>query len=281
MGVIKLFEQARTAKEDLRKQYAKCKDVSLERCALIDKYLDDEACKDYEDKFVITSEIMGYVIPNLRRRIKRKMIHGFYIILDDIYNTLYKEPKVAKEPDVAKEPEVAKETEVSKETKVAKEVIIISSSDDEVSSDDDVSSDEELTSDEVLCDDEVSSEEEASVIASSKRSSESLLKWYDDSSDEENPEYYFDVPKALKSKVSTSSVSNASISKTSKVSTSSASKSKAFTSNVSSSNPLTSSGYKKIAKTGCVLFLRAHVAPIEQFPFPRATDAGRKRRPNF
>nr|GEW98751.1 hypothetical protein [Tanacetum cinerariifolium]GEX44465.1 hypothetical protein [Tanacetum cinerariifolium] len=43
MGVITLFGQAREVKEDLRKQYAECKDISPERRALIDKILDDEA----------------------------------------------------------------------------------------------------------------------------------------------------------------------------------------------------------------------------------------------
>ncbi|GKG10052.1 hypothetical protein Tco_0338798 [Tanacetum coccineum] len=50
MGVITLFGQEREAKEDVRKQYAKCKDISLERRALIDKFLDDEAWKDSEVK---------------------------------------------------------------------------------------------------------------------------------------------------------------------------------------------------------------------------------------
>ncbi|GKC40601.1 hypothetical protein Tco_1052985 [Tanacetum coccineum] len=74
------------------------------------------------------------------------------------------------------------------------------------------------------------------------------------------------MPKASKSKVSTlsASKSKASTSKTSKA---------------SNSKPLTSSGYRKIAMTGCVLFLKALVAPIEQFPFPRTTKAGIKRKP--
>ncbi|GJV07547.1 hypothetical protein Tco_1345203 [Tanacetum coccineum] len=42
IDVIKLFEQAREAKEDLRKQYAECIYISLERRALIDKFLDAE-----------------------------------------------------------------------------------------------------------------------------------------------------------------------------------------------------------------------------------------------
>ncbi|GKD18762.1 hypothetical protein Tco_1207920, partial [Tanacetum coccineum] len=50
IGVIKLFEQAKEAKEELRKQHAECKGISLERRALIDKCLDDEAWNDYEAK---------------------------------------------------------------------------------------------------------------------------------------------------------------------------------------------------------------------------------------
>nr|GEV31307.1 hypothetical protein [Tanacetum cinerariifolium] len=50
IGVIRLFEQARMAKEYLRKQYAECKDISSERRALVDKFLDDEGWKDYEVK---------------------------------------------------------------------------------------------------------------------------------------------------------------------------------------------------------------------------------------
>ncbi|GKA23223.1 hypothetical protein Tco_0709185 [Tanacetum coccineum] len=50
MGIITLFGQEREAKEDLRKQYAECIDISLERRALIDKFLDDEAWKDSEVK---------------------------------------------------------------------------------------------------------------------------------------------------------------------------------------------------------------------------------------
>nr|GEW31870.1 hypothetical protein [Tanacetum cinerariifolium]GEX34370.1 hypothetical protein [Tanacetum cinerariifolium] len=37
-------------KEDLRKQYAECKDISPKRRALIDRFLEDEAMKDYEVK---------------------------------------------------------------------------------------------------------------------------------------------------------------------------------------------------------------------------------------
>ncbi|GJR20576.1 hypothetical protein Tco_0969103 [Tanacetum coccineum] len=50
VGIIKLFEQAKEAKEDLRKQHAECKGISLKRRALIDKFLDDEAWNDYEVK---------------------------------------------------------------------------------------------------------------------------------------------------------------------------------------------------------------------------------------
>ncbi|GJU85696.1 hypothetical protein Tco_1293242 [Tanacetum coccineum] len=48
MGVITLFEQAMATKEDLKKQYTECKDISPERRAVIEKCLDDEAWKDYE-----------------------------------------------------------------------------------------------------------------------------------------------------------------------------------------------------------------------------------------
>ncbi|GJR88617.1 hypothetical protein Tco_0212628 [Tanacetum coccineum] len=47
-GVITLFEQAKEAKEDLSKQYAECKDIYLERRALLQKFLDGEAWKDYQ-----------------------------------------------------------------------------------------------------------------------------------------------------------------------------------------------------------------------------------------
>ncbi|GJT66929.1 hypothetical protein Tco_1018409 [Tanacetum coccineum] len=50
MDVITLFEQAMAAKEDMRKQYAECKDSSSERRALLQKNLDDEAWKDYQVK---------------------------------------------------------------------------------------------------------------------------------------------------------------------------------------------------------------------------------------
>ena len=50
IGVIKLFEQAKEAKEDLMKKYAKCKDISLERRVVIFKYLDNETWKHYEVK---------------------------------------------------------------------------------------------------------------------------------------------------------------------------------------------------------------------------------------
>nr|GEX66860.1 hypothetical protein [Tanacetum cinerariifolium] len=46
IGVITLFEQEMSAKEELRKQYAECKDTSPKRRAVIDKFLDDEAWKD-------------------------------------------------------------------------------------------------------------------------------------------------------------------------------------------------------------------------------------------
>ncbi|GJR96188.1 hypothetical protein Tco_0268362 [Tanacetum coccineum] len=113
---------------------------------------------------------------------------------------------------------------VAKETKVAKELIVISSSDDEVSSDDAVSSDEKLTSY------KVSSEEEVIVIASIKGPYKSFLKWYNDSSNEDFPEYYFAMPKASNSRVYIASALKASASKAStlktlKVSTSSTSSS--------------------------------------------------------
>ncbi|GJX56167.1 hypothetical protein Tco_0286064 [Tanacetum coccineum] len=43
VDVIKLFEQAVAAKEDLRKQYAECKDILPERRVMLQKNLDDEA----------------------------------------------------------------------------------------------------------------------------------------------------------------------------------------------------------------------------------------------
>nr|GEU34899.1 RNA-directed DNA polymerase, eukaryota [Tanacetum cinerariifolium] len=46
---MRLFVQARAAKEDLRKQYVKCKDISSQRHALIDKFLENEGWKDYEN----------------------------------------------------------------------------------------------------------------------------------------------------------------------------------------------------------------------------------------
>ncbi|GKE54066.1 hypothetical protein Tco_1489222, partial [Tanacetum coccineum] len=39
-----------TVNEDLRIQYAKCNDMSSERRALIDKFLDDKGWKDYKVK---------------------------------------------------------------------------------------------------------------------------------------------------------------------------------------------------------------------------------------
>ncbi|GKE63833.1 hypothetical protein Tco_1514200, partial [Tanacetum coccineum] len=50
VDVIKLFEQAREAKQDLVKQYAEYKDISPERHTMIVKILNDEAWKDYEVK---------------------------------------------------------------------------------------------------------------------------------------------------------------------------------------------------------------------------------------
>ncbi|GJR92807.1 putative ribonuclease H-like domain-containing protein [Tanacetum coccineum] len=47
-AIITLFEQAMATKEDLKKQYTECKDISPERRAMIEKCLDDEAWKDYE-----------------------------------------------------------------------------------------------------------------------------------------------------------------------------------------------------------------------------------------
>nr|GFA28704.1 hypothetical protein [Tanacetum cinerariifolium] len=50
MGVITLFEQAMAAKENLKKQHAKCKDISPERRVEIENFLDDEVWIDYEVK---------------------------------------------------------------------------------------------------------------------------------------------------------------------------------------------------------------------------------------
>ncbi|GKB86098.1 hypothetical protein Tco_0958370 [Tanacetum coccineum] len=64
MGVITLFEQVMSAKEDLRKQYVECKDVLPERRALIENFLDDEAWKDYEFKktlYSCVSQIQDYI----------------------------------------------------------------------------------------------------------------------------------------------------------------------------------------------------------------------------
>ncbi|GJT75108.1 hypothetical protein Tco_1041833 [Tanacetum coccineum] len=43
MDVITLFEQAMATKEDMRKRYAECKDISPERRVVLQKNLDDEA----------------------------------------------------------------------------------------------------------------------------------------------------------------------------------------------------------------------------------------------
>ncbi|GJZ43898.1 hypothetical protein Tco_0591153 [Tanacetum coccineum] len=50
VGVMKLFEHAMAEKKGLRKQYAKCKDISPEGRVIIDKLLEDEMWKDYELK---------------------------------------------------------------------------------------------------------------------------------------------------------------------------------------------------------------------------------------
>ncbi|GJR33485.1 hypothetical protein Tco_1209169 [Tanacetum coccineum] len=52
IGVIQVFEQAKDGKEDSENNiYAECKDISPQRRALIDKFLDDEDLKDYESHF--------------------------------------------------------------------------------------------------------------------------------------------------------------------------------------------------------------------------------------
>nr|GEY27711.1 hypothetical protein [Tanacetum cinerariifolium] len=43
VNVTRLFDQAREAKEDMRKAYAKCKDIPQEKCVVIDKFLKDES----------------------------------------------------------------------------------------------------------------------------------------------------------------------------------------------------------------------------------------------
>ncbi|GJX35371.1 hypothetical protein Tco_0246928 [Tanacetum coccineum] len=70
MGVITLFDQPRAAKEDLRKQYVECKDISLEKRDLIDIFFDDEAWKDHELKNV--SGIIVHWEPFL----ELKMVHS-------------------------------------------------------------------------------------------------------------------------------------------------------------------------------------------------------------
>ncbi|GKE51720.1 hypothetical protein Tco_1486876 [Tanacetum coccineum] len=42
------FDNASTAKDDLRKAYEKCNDISQESGALIDTFLKEESDKDYE-----------------------------------------------------------------------------------------------------------------------------------------------------------------------------------------------------------------------------------------
>nr|GEY85088.1 retrovirus-related Pol polyprotein from transposon TNT 1-94 [Tanacetum cinerariifolium] len=61
IDVTRLFEHARATKEDLRKYYVECKDIPQERRALIDKFLEDEARKDYEihSKMWILVELQG------------------------------------------------------------------------------------------------------------------------------------------------------------------------------------------------------------------------------
>nr|GEV12588.1 hypothetical protein [Tanacetum cinerariifolium] len=219
------------------------------------------------DKVVNTNEIIDYVMP------KYKKMNW----IDDIYNTLYREPKVAKNQTLLKNyiflknETLPKKQRLPKNQRLPKKQRFQTKSRDKQSLpnkqslpkvNDEVSSDEELTSNE-----ELSSEEERSDdIASSKGPSEHLLKCF----------------KASKSKALTLSASK------SKALTSSALKSKASTSKtlkVSTPKPLTFSGYRKIAMRGCVLFFKALDAPIEQSPFPRATkvtDVGscsKKRRP--
>ncbi|GJY78586.1 hypothetical protein Tco_0484387 [Tanacetum coccineum] len=69
VGVIKLFEQAREAKQDLVKQYAECKDISPERRVMVVKILNDEAWKDYEVKATLwkcLSEIQDNISHKIR-----------------------------------------------------------------------------------------------------------------------------------------------------------------------------------------------------------------------
>ncbi|GJZ07915.1 putative reverse transcriptase domain-containing protein [Tanacetum coccineum] len=53
---------------------------------------------------------MDYIMPKYGKMNWKEDDSWSDIILNDIYNTFYKEPKVAKEPDVTKEPEIAKRT---------------------------------------------------------------------------------------------------------------------------------------------------------------------------
>nr|GEW65399.1 hypothetical protein [Tanacetum cinerariifolium] len=48
MDLALQFDNARKAKDDLRKAYEKCNDIPQERCALIDTFLKEGSDKDYE-----------------------------------------------------------------------------------------------------------------------------------------------------------------------------------------------------------------------------------------
>ncbi|GJU32522.1 hypothetical protein Tco_1176111 [Tanacetum coccineum] len=69
IGVITLFEQAMVATEDLKKQYAKCEDISPKRRDVIEKFLDDEAWKDYEVKKTLLS-CMSKIQDNISHKIR-------------------------------------------------------------------------------------------------------------------------------------------------------------------------------------------------------------------
>ncbi|GKB79223.1 hypothetical protein Tco_0946118 [Tanacetum coccineum] len=68
-GVMKLFERAMAEKEGLRKQYAKCKDISPEGHVIIDKFLEDEMWKDYELK-----KTLGGCVTQIQDNIKEEQL---------------------------------------------------------------------------------------------------------------------------------------------------------------------------------------------------------------
>ncbi|GJU02870.1 hypothetical protein Tco_1113208 [Tanacetum coccineum] len=90
------FENSYTAKDDLRKAYEKCNDISQESRALIDSFLKEGSDKDYELNLSISQESVGCSSSHANLYLTEKELYQLHLDEEALRETLEEQAMDAK-----------------------------------------------------------------------------------------------------------------------------------------------------------------------------------------